>query len=428
MSARLLQTEDLRALELLTAPESLRDSMTETAQDDERQVLILSISNGAGHGSTARAVAEAIEAQMNARTLIVDVAEYMNTATRLTHVTLYLWLVKYLPRVWGRIDAYQKRQPHTSPEWYYRRGCKRLFALAREVNPRAMVATEVGCCEIAALVKRDLKLNVPLVAVNVCYDADRAWVQPEVDLYTVMTDEFGQELMRHGARRERVRVWGAPLLKGFAARRAEMNDRAWLCDWLKLDAARPIILLAGGGEGLGRVKDVLRSLLELKSDVPQLIVLTGHNEKLRQRCERLVRASSAEATERARVLGWIEGSILPRMMRACDLLISKLGNSFDEAMASELPVVALEPLPGSDRVQYELLDRWGTGRAVRTLAELRETVKGLLADERARERMRGQARARRQTDAGPRIARWLAEQSGPPCAEQQRAPSREVKR
>jgi processive 1,2-diacylglycerol beta-glucosyltransferase len=372
-------------------------------------VLILTISNGAGHRSTARAVAEAIQAPMNARTLIVDVADYMNATTRFTHVTLYLWLVKYLPRVWGRIDAYQKRQPHTSPEWYYRRGCKRLFELARAINPCAIVATEVGCCEIASLIKRDLKLDVPLVAVNVCYDADRAWVQPEVDLYTVMTDEFGKELARHGARAERIRQWGAPFSKEFATRRGEMNDREWLCEWLKLDVARPIILLAGGGEGLGRVKETLESLLELEASVPQLIVLAGRNEKLRQRCERLVRASSEEAVKRVRVMGWIESSVMPRVLRACDLAISKFGNSFDEALACELPLVALEPPPGSERAQYELLERWGTGRAVRTLGELVEAVKALLADERIRERMREQARARRQTDASARIACWLAE-------------------
>jgi processive 1,2-diacylglycerol beta-glucosyltransferase len=402
-------------------------SVNEAAQQDQRPVLILSIANGAGHASTARAVAEAIEAQQAVKTLIVDVAEYMNMVTRFTHVTAYLWLVKYLPRVWGWIDAYQKRQPHTSPEWYYRRGCKRLFELACKINPRAIVATEVGCCEVAVLIKRDLKLNVPLIAVNVCYDADRAWVQPEVDLYTVMLDEFSRELTRYGACAERIRVWGAPLVAEFAVRRGEMDDRMWMCRWLKLDAARPLILIAGGGEGLGHMEETLQSLLQLETSAPQLILLMGHNERLRKRCERLVRASSETARESARVLGWIEGSILPRMMRACDLLISKLGNSFDEAIASELPVIALEPLPGSDRVQYELLDRWGTGRAVRSLDELRETVKALLRDEGARERMRMQARTRRQTEAGQQIARWLAEQIDAPRVEQQHPLIREVK-
>jgi UDP-N-acetylglucosamine:LPS N-acetylglucosamine transferase len=416
MSARLLPTEVLHApadCERRTAEDEFKPSSNPQSEiripQSARPVLILSISNGAGHLSSARAVAQAIEAQMNAKTLIVDVAEYMNAATRFTHVTLYLWLVKYLPRVWGRIDAYQKRQPHTSPEWYYRRGCRRLFELAQRVNPRAIVATEVGCCEIAALIKRDLKLDVPLIAINVCYDADRAWVQPEVDLYTAMTDEFGQELARHGARTERIRTWGAPFSKEFQVRREEMDDRAWLCDWLKLDAARPIILLAGGAEGLGRIEETLRSLLQLERDAPQLVVLAGQNERLRKRCERLARVSSEEAGKRVRVLGWIESSLMPRLLRACDLAVSKFGNSFDEAIACELPLVALEPPPGSERAQYELLEQWGTGRAVRTLDELKETVKSLLADERERERMREQARARRQTDAGERIARWLAE-------------------
>jgi len=39
------------------------------------------------------------------------------------------------------------------------------------LRPRALVANEVGCCEIAALIKRDLQLKAPLIAVNDDLDA-----------------------------------------------------------------------------------------------------------------------------------------------------------------------------------------------------------------------------------------------------------------
>ena len=67
----------------------------------------------------------------------MDVADYMTRTARLTHVTAYLWLVKHAPKVWESVDRYQKRQEHTSPEWYYRRGCRRLFELARSLKPSA---------------------------------------------------------------------------------------------------------------------------------------------------------------------------------------------------------------------------------------------------------------------------------------------------
>src|SRR5947209_8000177 len=264
---------------------------TRLEQDAEHDnpVLILMISNGAGHIRTSQGIAAALRAaQPSLPVLIADVADYMTPLARFTHVTAYLWLVKHAPWAWDRIDRYQKRQTHTSPEWFYRRGCRRLFELARRVRPRALVATEVGCCEIAALIKRDLGSEVPLVAVNDDFDADRAWVQPEVDLYCFVSEQCGDELVRAGAPRERVRVWGAPLANGFDVA-GDGGERADVCRWLALDPRRPLVLVAGGGEGMGRIEETTARLLRLKQHAPQLVVLAGRNERLRARCELLAR-------------------------------------------------------------------------------------------------------------------------------------------
>jgi UDP-N-acetylglucosamine:LPS N-acetylglucosamine transferase len=235
-------------------------------------------------------------------------------------------------------------------------------------------------------------------------------VQREVDLARVLPVECGAQLERHGAPRERIGVWGAPLSADFGTPRGFEDSRARVCRQLDLDEQRPLVLIAGGGEGLGQIEATLSRLLALEDDKPQFIVLTGRNERLKARCERLVKR--ARATGRVRVLGWIADPPMSRLMRACDLLVSKLGNTFNEALASELPLVALEPPPGSERVQYKLLDEWGTGRAVRTLDEMTGTVVALLADDAMRARIRERCRARRRTDAAQKIARWLAGREG----------------
>jgi processive 1,2-diacylglycerol beta-glucosyltransferase len=372
----------------------------------ERPVLILTIANGAGHISTAQAVADAVrESSPWTPVFVADVADYMSAMTRFTHVTAYLWLVKHAPAMWDRIDRYQKRQEHTSPEWYYRRGLRRLFDLARETRPRALVATEVGCCEIAALIKRDVAADAPLVAVNNEYDADRAWVQPEVDLYCCMTERLGEELVSHGARRESVVAWGAPLKKEFGALRGREVEREEVCEWLDLDARRPLVVVAGGSEGMGRIEETAARLLALKSPSPQVVVLAANNARLKSRCERL---GAGEAGGRLRVLGWTER--VPQLMAAADLMVSKLGGMFNEALATGLPVVALEPPPGAERVQYRLLEEWRVGRAVRTLDEMTGEVARLLSRPREIEAMRANARARRELDTAGRIARWLDEE------------------
>jgi processive 1,2-diacylglycerol beta-glucosyltransferase len=371
----------------------------------DNPVLILTISNGAGHIRVAQGLASAIRAsQPSVPVLIADVADYMTPLARFTHIKAYLWLVKHAPAAWDRIDRYQKRQTQTSPEWFYRRGCRELFELARRVRPRALIATEVGCCEIAALIKRDLALDAPLVAVNDDPDADRAWIQPEVDLYCFVSEQCGDELVRHGAARERVAIWGAPLPNGFDVPRKREDERAEVCRWLELDQQKPLLLVAGGGEGMGRIEEVTGRLLRLKQHAPQLVVLAGYNERLKARCERLARDGKEE---RLRVLGWTGPEQMPKLMHAADLMVSKLGSMFNEAIASELPIVALEPPPGAERVQYQLLEEWRVGRAVRSLDDVTETVSDLLSHPQKLSLMREQARARRKIDAARRIAHWL---------------------
>jgi processive 1,2-diacylglycerol beta-glucosyltransferase len=370
-------------------------------------VLILAISNGAGHIRVAEGIASAILAeQPTTPVIIANVADYMTPMARFTHVTAYLWLVKHAPATWDRIDRYQKRQPHTSPEWFYRRGCRSLFEMARDLRPRALVATEVGCCEIAALIKRDLALDVPLVAVNNEFDADRAWMQKEVDLYCFVTEQSGEEIIKQGAPRERVRVWGAPLTDGFDVPRDHEQERASVCRWLALDPQQPLVLIAGGSEGMGKVEETTARLLRLESLAPQLIVLAGRNERLKSRCERLARDGDEK---RLRVLGWTGSEEMPKLMSAADLMVSKLGSMFNEALASLLPIVALEPPPGAERVQYRLLEEWQVGRPVRTLDEMTEVVEDLLTHPQKLSLMHEQARARRKLDAAQRIARWLTE-------------------
>ena len=360
--------------------------------------LILAISNGAGHMRAAEAISEAIDAGGGAA-VVVDVADYMSKTARFTHVTAYLWLVKNAPRVWDRIDRYQKKQTRTSPDWYYRRGCRRLIQLVRELRPKAIVATEVGCCEIAALIKRDLKLAAPLVAVNVNYDADQAWVQPEVDLYGVATEQVRAELIDFGAPHDRIAVWGVPMSPGFATLKRDCA-RADVCRWLKLEPDHGLVLISGGGEGIGPIEAITRRLMQLESK-PQIIVVTGKNLRLQRSVENL----SSKNGHRVRVLGWTNR--IAELMRASDVMISKLGNTFDEAIVAELPIVALPPPPGSEQVQYKLLDEWGVGSAVGTVDELADTVTRLLGHPAELEAMRERARGRRLIGAADRFAHWL---------------------
>lgn len=380
---------------------ALRTSRRADATGPSGDVWLLTIANGAGHIRAASNIARALEADGHATAEVIEVSRYMTRSARFTHVTAYLWLVRRAPTVWGWIDHLQKRRPTTSPPWYYRRGCRALFELARRWRPRALVATEVGCCEIAALIKRDLALRCPLVAVNPCYDADRAWVQPEVDLYCVATEELRAELIVRGAAPSSVMAWGVPLDPRFDLRLARGEARRRVCARLDLEPELPLLLVAGGGEGLGLDEMLAQALRHVAR--AQFVVLAGRHARIKAACERLAR----EQQQRVRVLGWTD-DVWP-LLRAADLAISKLGNFFDEALAAELPVIAPLPPPGSERAQHRLLDRWGVGRGVRTAREAALTAAQLLDDAAALRRARLACHRHRRTTAARSLAAWITD-------------------
>jgi processive 1,2-diacylglycerol beta-glucosyltransferase len=283
-----------------------------------------------------------------------------------------------------------------------------MFDALGRIAPSALVATEVGCLEIAALAARDLRLRIPVVAVNGEYDADRAWIQPEVALYSVADASVRDRFVAAGADPSRVRAWGVPVHAAFVTAFTRAAAKRAVCAAHRLDPARPLVLVAGGSEGLGDPVASARAVLAAHRPA-QVLLLAGRSAEVRRRAASL----EGEYADRVRVIGWT--AAMPDLLAAADLLVSKLGHIFDEAIARQLPIVALPPPPGAEHVQWELLERWGVGRAVPNLPALAAEVDRLLGDADARAQLRDHATCRGRANAAREIARWLQDARSVPA-------------
>src|SRR5207245_5964564 len=137
----------------------------------------------------------------------------------------------------------------------------------------------------------------------------------EVNLHSVPDKRVGEELLALGATRRSVRAWGVPLAPEFSAPISRAAARDAVCRRLDLDRDRPLVLVSGGSEGLGRPDLVAERLLALRGVETQIVVLAGRNTELLRTCEAL--AAATGAARRLRVLGWT--SAVRELMEAADL-------------------------------------------------------------------------------------------------------------
>jgi len=364
----------------------------ETGRPDtsvRKRVLILTVRHGASHERVAKALRQALlDADPELTIDLADALEHSARWFRLYYdayrIPLTLW-----PGLWGWIEHAQHTHDSTGPRWLYRRAARSLARYIAALDPAVVVATEVGTCELAALMKRELGARFELVGIPSGLDADRPWSQPEVGLYLVAAEETARELEAAGVSRDRIQPTGQPVDPAFAT----LADRAQTRRKLGFEPGAQLLLVLFGGTGAGRPRAIIRGLRRLERPA-QVVFITGRNLDLEEKMRRL-----AEDQPGWRVLGWVDN--MHEWMAAADLALSKPGaGTVVEALASGLPLLAFDPLPGNERRACDWIEKQGVGLWLRNAGEIAPAVSRLLADAGELARLRRNAL----THARPRAA------------------------
>ncbi len=356
-------------------------------------ILILTTSHGASHRRASEAVRKCLyELNPKVTVEIIDAIQHCTWWFR-AYYDSYAIPLRYWPGMWRWIESYQHQQPSTGPGWLYARGAHPLFQYIQKTNPEAVVATEVGVCELAALHKRQSQAQFFLAGLELM-DFNRAWIQPEVDLYAVVHPDLGAELVAAGAPAPKVLVSGMPIDPVYA----RLPNRATARRRLAIRDELPLILVLFGGTGFGKPRQISAELGRVR--VPfQAAFIAGKNPKLEAELRKLCVGKSCW-----RVLGWVDN--IHEWMAAADLLVSKPGGAtVMEAAACGVPLLALDPLPGNEERTCAWLEKWGAGLWVRSFGEISGTVERLLKSSAARDHLA----ARTSALSRPRAAYVIAE-------------------
>jgi processive 1,2-diacylglycerol beta-glucosyltransferase len=362
-----------------------------------KRIAILTLSVGSGHLRAAEAVQRALYDgidPVDAR--LIDALDIARKWFLLLYVKPYWWMLRYAPRIWRWLFERRQQKIHraTAPHWMFRRGCAEVLKRLKAFSPHLVIVAEIGAAEIAALGKREGWFNAPILAVQTDFQSEPPWVQSEIDMYSVGSEEAKVQLIGWGISPNRIVCCGIPVDSAFAL----PFDKAELLRALGLDVRHPVALVMGGGMGPVPLDEIVEKLERCELPL-QVLVIAGHDHGLKFRLEQLRRKLALDL----HVFGWTD--MVPELMAVADILITKPGGlTSAEAMAIGLPMVLSHPIPGPEERHVRYLEQNDVGVYARSVEEVPQIVHRLLGNPEKLREMRRRARELARPDAAHAIA------------------------
>jgi processive 1,2-diacylglycerol beta-glucosyltransferase len=363
-------------------------------------VLFLSARVGEGH----KAAASAVRTRLAARDMRGEVVDsYRYAASLFSKVVSdgYIGMVRTIPQLYGFIYNRAERATEAGGfrVWASEFTARNIRGLMQRVKPSAVVCTHAFPCGVMSAYKRLYDPSIPVMGIVTDFVVHPFWIYRNIDAYAVATPEIRANLIARGIDARRIGVDGIPVDPRFALRPV---DRGALRDALGLPRAGEVALVMGGGLGLGPLAATVRALARSAKPVTQ-VVIVGKNRRLELRVAEEARRAGADV----RVLGFVENVF--DWMHAADVLVTKPGGlSTSEALAAQLPMVLLRPLPGQEERNLRYLASRGAALRTTDGEELVRAVDSVLHDERVARRLQSGARGLAHPDAAERVAARIA--------------------
>ena len=319
------------------------------------KISIFHANAGHGHRKIAEVIAKAFlkRGLSESEVSVHDALDFTPAWFRAFYPWSYFQSVKNTPKLWGWFyDLLDKSNIY---KWIFplRATFNKIIAsrLLKNVlleNPDVIITTHFLSAQLFADAKKHADLKSKLITVITDFFPHSFWLNEGTDSYWVMADESRDALRKRGIKEELIKPLGIPVEDSFKPTGRKNDYRAKF----KLEQNRFTILLTSGSFGLGPQSAILDQL-SVFSDKVQCIVVCGTNRSLEQ--ELRAKAYSFPCL----IFGFVD--FMPELMEASDLIIAKSGGSTTtESLAKGIPMVVLEPIPGQETRNAELLKKRNT--------------------------------------------------------------------
>jgi processive 1,2-diacylglycerol beta-glucosyltransferase len=345
-----------------------------------KNILIFYASYGGGHLSAAKSIQEEIlKMEPEANTELVDCMKYVNKPIEKVTTVAYREMAKKVPWAWGRIYSDSQKGPlaHISSRSNQILAIK-LLKLLREKQPELIISTHPFGSQMCSYLKRKEKIDAKIATIMTDFAPHDQWLvgSEYTDYFFVAHNKMKEYLISKNIEPDKIFATGIPLSNRFL----ESFNKEEIFKEIELDASKKTILFFAGGEfGLGKnyTVDILRCLAKSFENV-QVIAIAGKNEKMKQQFEDIVKEYSRE--DSIKVLPFTNK--VPELMSIANLVITKPGGlTITESLASNLPIVVINPIPGQEEENAEFLESKGIAVWIKKTDNPEEVLENLLLDD-----------------------------------------------
>ncbi len=351
------------------------------------KIIIFYASYGGGHLNAAKSINEYIlENYKNVDIELIDCMKYINKTIEKVTTSAYNEMAKKAPWAWGKIYADSQKGPlaHLSSRSNKIMAIK-LLKLLREKNADLIISTHPFGSQMCSYLKRKGKINSKIATIMTDFAPHDQWLVGSdfTDYFFVAHDKMKQYLINKNIPEKKIFSTGIPISTRFT----KEYDKEKLLKEFNLQPGKQTILFFGGGEyGLGKSKtfNIFENLIQSNENM-QIIAISGKNPEMKKEFENII--EKYNKSNCVKLLSYTNK--VPELMSISDLVVTKPGGlTTSESLASHLPMIIINPIPGQEKENAEFLENHGIAVWIKNSNESKMIFELLLSNKEKLEDMK----------------------------------------
>ena len=313
------------------------------------RILIVSVTTGYGHHSTAAAIADEFKAK-GAEVVVTDLYEYCSTFMYNAMDKGYLFSTRHLRRPYSQtytmLESNERLRRAASVLTGNSMLAKKFAQYFYGFSPDAVIATHVFSAQVLDELKEQKLLNIPIIGIITDYCIQPFCEDlPNLDYIVTASELLDFSAKARGIPAEKLLPFGLPVKPKFKNRVEKSEARSLLGI-----PDKNTILVMGGSMGYGNMAETVDEILSCGMDF-QVLCVCGTNEKLRESLEQI-------SSDDLRVYGFVNNVEL--FMDASDCIVTKPGGlTVTEILVKQLPAILMNPIPGHEERNIDFITNNG---------------------------------------------------------------------